>query len=407
MIRAINKISEKIPGKLMVFGILDSITFSLLWVVYAPYLKDLGYSGFEYGLLGSIMSFSSLLAILLIGWRLDRMRVVKIFTYIVLLDSLSIFLIATGIRHMIMLQSLIFGFTSQIFHVSYNVLLSRISREKDYHYAYSYLFGIRSLGRAIGAYMGWIPGLLSFYLNIPLYNLYKWVIVAIAFTRLLLIPLLVGIREPNILLKESNKIIRNIKIPWKIMGKFVVIGGLIGFGASISIHNISYYFVLKYNIGSGELGSIYGSIDLIMAIISIILPDLVQKMGGSLRLYLLLTSSSIPLLIGITLVDNYMAASAIYIIRSILMNVANPLYTAFQMKMIPPMYRGRAAAIFNISWTLPMGIGRGLGGYLLDINLELPLRLTALLYVFSLMILLMFFKEYIIKGETRKSDHNA
>jgi len=128
-----DRISEKIPRKLMVFGVIDSITLNLLWVIYAPFLKSLGYSGFEYGLLGSIMSFSGLLATLLIGWQLDRMKVVKLFTYILLIDSLSILLIATGVKELIMLQSFIYGFTGQIFHISYNVLLSRISREKDYH----------------------------------------------------------------------------------------------------------------------------------------------------------------------------------------------------------------------------------------------------------------------------------
>ena len=397
-----DRISEKIPRKLMVFGVIDSITLNLLWVIYAPFLKSLGYSGFEYGLLGSIMSFSGLLATLLIGWQLDRMKVVKLFTYILLIDSLSILLIATGVKELIMLQSFIYGFTGQIFHISYNVLLSRISREKDYHYTYSYLFGMRSLGRAIGAYMGWIPGLLSFYLNIPIHGLYRWVIVTIALTRLPLIPIIGGVKEPDIAPRIEKPDIKEINIPWKTIGKFVIVGGLIGFGASISIHNISYYFVLKYNVESGELGSIYGSIDLFMAILSFILPDLAQRMGGSLRLYLLLTSSSIPLLIGITLINNYLFASAIYVIRSILMNVANPLYTAFQMKIIPPMYRGRAAAIFNVSWMLPIGIGRGLGGYLLDIDLELPLRLTAILYVFSLAVLSIFFKEYIVKGEIKR-----
>jgi len=241
---------------------------------------------------------------------------------------------------------------------------------------------MRSLGRAIGAYMGWIPGLLSFYLNIPIHGLYRWVIITIALTRLPLISIIGGVKEPDTSPRVENQVIKEINIPWKTIGKFVIVGALVGFGASISIHNISYYFVLKYNVESGELGSIYGSIDLFMAILSFILPDLAQRMGGSLRLYLLLTSSSIPLLIGITLINNYLFASAIYVIRSILMNVANPLYTAFQMKVIPPMYRGRAAAIFNVSWMFPIGIGRGLGGYLLDIDLELPLRLTAILYVF-------------------------
>lgn len=75
------------------------------------------------------------------------------------------------------------------------------------------------------------------------------------------------------------------------------------------------------------------------------------------------------------------------------------------MKMIPLMYRGRASAISNISWSLPMEIGCGLDGYLLDINLELPLKLTVLLY-FSSNDSTNVFQRILIKGELGK-DYNA
>ena len=163
----------------------------------------------------------------------------------------------------------------------------------------------------------------------------------------------------------------------------------------MSINNISYYFAAKYNVTSGEVGSIFGLQQLVMAMIMIKLPSITDKYGGPLRMYLLTTSPSIPLLIAMTLVNDYFIASTLYLFRSILMNVANPLYTAFALSLIPRDKRGIATSIMNLSFRIPRGIGRAVGGWLLDIDLELPLRLTALLYTTSLTLLATCFKDYL------------
>lgn len=162
---------------------------------------------------------------------------------------------------------------------------------------------------------------------------------------------------------------------------------IIGLGAAMSVHNIDYYFAAKYGVTSGELGTLFGAQQLVMAGLMFVLPGLADRAGGTVRLYLLLTSTSIPLLIGMTLTNDYLVAASLFLIRSILMNVANPLFTAFAMTLTPIEYRGVATSLLNLSWTLPAGVGRAVGGWLLDKDLELPLRLTALLYAVGLAII--------------------
>ncbi len=96
-----------------------------------------------------------------------------------------------------------------------------------------------------------------------------------------------------------------------------------------------------------------------------------------------------------TLVNDYFVASTLYLIRSILMNVSNPLYTAFALSLVPRDKRGIATSILNLSSRIPTGIGRAIGGWLLDIDYELPLRITALLYSISLTFLASCFKDYL------------
>ncbi|MCE4622247.1 MAG: hypothetical protein F7B19_02900, partial [Desulfurococcales archaeon] len=61
--------------------------------------------------------------------------------------------------------------------------------------------------------------------------------------------------------------------------------------------------------------------------------------------------------------------------------------------------RGTASAFLSLSWTIPAGGGRAVGGWLLDKDLELPLRATAVFYTIALTILATVFKDEVRGGE--------
>ncbi len=74
------------------------------------------------------------------------------------------------------------------------------------------------------------------------------------------------------------------------------------------------------------------------------------------------------------------------------MNVASPLYTAFLMYIVPAEHRGKVSSLIGIARRIAIIPGRSLGGYLLEVDLELPLRLTALLYTIALGLLAVWFR---------------
>ncbi|MEB3851691.1 MAG: hypothetical protein LRS49_03820 [Desulfurococcales archaeon] len=81
-----------------------------------------------------------------------------------------------------------------------------------------------------------------------------------------------------------------------------------------------------------------------------------------------------------TLTSSYPLAASLYLARSVLMNAGNPLLSAYTLRLVPPERRGVASAFLNLAWTVPAGAGRAVGGFLLDVDLELPLRATAAVY---------------------------
>lgn len=93
-----------------------------------------------------------------------------------------------------------------------------------------------------------------------------------------------------------------------------------------------------------------------------------------------------------TPVDNYLPATTMYIARSILMNLTNPLFNSISMNITPPKLSGGAPSILGLSWTLLGRVGRAVRGALMGIDLELSSRTTVLLYIIVLSIMGLYFR---------------
>ena len=387
-----------IDTRLLLLNFNQGIFFGYNWAVLGPYFKALGYSGLVFGVLsGSSILFSSIATVL--AGIISDLRGSKIVVVLgSILYSIVFLLFYIPSLPTLLAAYILFGIANGLLRTGIDVYASRIGRDETLHYTFSYVRSAMNFGGAVGSFMGWLPILISMEFNkelVPAYRIAFLFILVFALINIIVSIKLKSLRRQT---TSSNKFSLKRIFLLKGLDRFhyiLITRVIIGFGAAMSINNISYYFAAKYNVTSGEVGSIFGLQQLVMAMIMIKLPSITDKYGGPLRMYLLTTSPSIPLLIAMTLVNDYFIASTLYLFRSILMNVANPLYTAFALSLIPRDKRGIATSIMNLSFRIPRGIGRAVGGWLLDIDLELPLRLTALLYTTSLTLLATCFKDYL------------
>ena len=67
----IRRYAGVLPRELITYSVLDAIVSSLFWVVQAPYLKCLGFTAIEYGLLGSVYATSVVCTTLVVGWLVN------------------------------------------------------------------------------------------------------------------------------------------------------------------------------------------------------------------------------------------------------------------------------------------------------------------------------------------------
>ncbi len=388
--------AEASYGRLSLIALAQGLAMGLAWAIVAPFLRELGYTGTEYGAMGGSAVLTSSLLTIASGILSDVFGAKPLALIGILGASASLQLIASGEKLLVAAGFMAQGASMGLGMTAWTTLVSRSVDDSKLHYAMSYVQSASTFGVAIGSFLGFAPVAYSRHTGIPLVEAYSLTLRVAGVLVLLSAPLILGVKERRSTregrtsrpgLRDARRMLR---------GKFLVLATvniMVGFGAAMSIHNIDYYFAAKYGITSAELGGILGLQQIVMALLMRFMPGLADRYGGLLRIYLAVTTPSIPLLIAMTLTNNLTLAASLYIIRSILMNVANPLYTAKALSLVPLELRGSASGILSLSWSLPASAGRAVGGYLLDLNVELPLRLTALIYTTSLTFLAYKFRD--------------
>lgn len=173
---------------------------------------------------------------------------------------------------------------------------------------------------------------------------------------------------------------------------------LIGLGAGMVIPLMSLWFYLKFGVGREELAPIYIISELTLAASSMLSPILSRKIG-TVNTIFLTELVSILLLVYLPFTGSFILASAVYVVRNVLMNMTSPIREAFILRLIPREERTRGNGIVNMFHAIPRAIGPEIGGTLFNLgNLTLPFLITASLYSVSGLAFFLMFRKTSAKG---------
>ncbi len=109
-------------------------------------------------------------------------------------------------------------------------------------------------------------------------------------------------------------------------------------------------------------------------------PAVPAKLGSALAVAALRAASA-PFLAAMALSSSLAWASTLYVLRSALVNAADPLVSSLHMRLVKPEERARMAMLSTLAWQAAGSAGSLLGGYLVDLNVNLPLYATAAVYL--------------------------
>ncbi|NPA96660.1 MAG: MFS transporter [Crenarchaeota archaeon] len=384
-----------IPRRLAVYYFVDNIVTSLPWVVYSPYFKLMGITPLEYGILGAIRAGCGTVATLIGGMLADRYRAFNVIALSFALFTSGLVLLSLGTKLFIYIGTVVLGL-SQFSEMVLRVAVSRAFSEEEYEKVYSQIYMFSLAGEGVGSFAGWIPYLAPQLLHVTLLYSYRATLVICGLASLATLPLLYipQIRESRgCAVKLTIAIDRATA---RAVGKLIAVRSALALGAFIAIRNASYYFVLRYNVQSNALGTLRGAELIAIALLSSLMPRVRRKLGGSIKAYVAISATNVPLMILMTMAPTFPIAATIFVVRTILANVGAPLLTSFTMRYIPREYRGRGLSLMRIALASVGIAGRTIGGELMSIDLALPFKVAAVLYAAS------YTAMYIVWGREEK-----
>jgi MFS family permease len=383
-----------IEAKYLIFAsFLPAVAFGTFYVDLSYFLTTIqGLSDVFMGSVIMVMGVSMVVTSIPLGILADRYGRKKFLILGNVLASLTIAVFAlTTDASILMLGAVIEGVSESAFTASSGALMSEKAGDLKRTSAFSLLAFVNNIGFSLGTFIiPFVYLLENFGLDDREAHIMFFVILA-----------LISFSATFILLRVKEK--RNFKhvenrswLPRRslnILLKYTLTGAILAFGAGLFVPLMARWFYLKYGITDAYSGPILGVSNLLMGFTNLTVPSLARKLGVVNSIVITQTSSTI-FMFSIPLSPNYVVASVLYIIRTFLMNMANPLQQSLIMGLVAEEERGAASGISSSLWRLPNSISATFGAILMGEGyLNEPFYFATILYIVSISLFWILFRK--------------
>ena len=389
------------PAKLYLLSVIISgIIFSAWQLFFNLFILARGYDKTFLGLINAAPWIAGLFFSLPLGALSNRMgRKNAIIAGMGMDFAMRVLQVLVRSPELLILVSFLEGIGLTLLIVSEAPFLMAASDDKNRSLLFSLNFGLVTLSSAVGAvFAGQIPDLVATKMNVAPDS-------STAYGAVLLVSLLIGVFAIWPLLRidereihdsetreQKSSILAALKkgLIWKLFLPNVVLG----FGAAILIPYMNVFFTEKFMLSSAALGVLFAVSSLLTAIGSILAPALAQWMKSKIKAVVTVQGASLGFLALIGFSPTSWVAEVSYLIRGTLMNMANPLYTAFSMEVCEPQDQGAVSSMLNISWQAGWAVGPIISGIVQQKYGFSPLFIaTIILYTISTLLVWIFFKD--------------
>ncbi len=362
---------------------ISGLTQGAYFSVWQLYLKSAGYGGTWIGTYALIGTVVATLLKLPGGLAADRFRRrwIAVLSFAAAASSGAVVAYSVS-EAALVVSAAVGGIGWGVGGPAWSALFAESVEDAGMDLGFSVSAFVNSAATSLGNLMGWIPEYFVGSLGMGYFEAYRWfmwIIVAIEASSILPILLISERFRPSS--GRSGGSWRP-KLPSKrLIFAVMTTYALVGFGAGLSIPLMGYYLSVKFGVESGPIGTLF-AVGNVVAAPAYLLAAEVSARLGTVRGAATLQAASIPLLAMIPLAPSFLVASALYVPRSVLMNMANPLISALVMKLTPESERGTMASISQLSWNLPNSVAQQVGGVVMDrLSLDAPLYATSAIYV--------------------------
>ena len=386
----------KVNAKLLLANVLlRFIGYGIFSLLFNLYILQIGYDVDFIGYLTALNNIAVALMAIPSGFIIDRFGLKRPLVISYSLFILFTILLAINTNYFsLIIFNIALGFTFSIIMVIRNPFLTKFSTKVERTHLFGFAFGLLMIGLVIGNVIGgYFPKFFKVFASLTddiiIYRLS--LLSGAIISAIGLIPIL-KIRKDNI--TSSNRLNKKtFKIKFsKLYAKLLLPHLLLSLGAGLVMPFLNVFFKKHLNANVSQIGIIFALGSFITGIASFLVP-FVTKRIGKVKGIGILQISSLPFLLMIALIPNLTLVAIFYIVRQVLMNIANPIYTTFVMEAVPDKDKSTISGYIAFIWGLGWAISSSYSGILMkNYGYNFPFFICFVFYLISTITFISFFR---------------
>ena len=401
------------PARLfLITTMIDGVIISAWQLFFNFYMLQSGYSRDFLGLVNSMPSAAALIFGILIGRFSDRIgRKPALMLGIGFSTLCMVAEVTLRQPALIVVAAFLNGIFNSLYLVSQAPLMMKLSDSRNRTMLFSLNYGLQTISGAVGnVFAGQLPGLFGLLLRVPEHS-------ATAYQAVLISSMVLGITAlvPLWMMKEprgpaatgrttdamsasgtSGSTFVKERVSRSLVGitaRMTAPQIVIGFGAAILIPYMNVFLKDRFSISDSLLGVLFSLSSLLIGVGSIAAPRLSTRLGGKVRAIVVTQSASLVFLLMAGFAPLLWLSSIGFLVRTMLMNMASPLYAAFCMERTPEQHHGLVNSFLNLSWNIGWAVGPYISGVVQERYGFAPLFITtAILYGAAVLLTWGFFQ---------------
>jgi len=380
--------------------VIGGITFSGFQLFFNIFLRSRGYDLGFIGLLNAIPSGAALIVGVPMGILSDRIGRRRAMLIGLSVNALTAWvLVSTEAKALMALMAAVNGIANSLYFLSMAPFMMRASGEKERTLLFSLNFGLMTLSGAVGSLLaGQLPAWFGAWLGVGAesHQAYQAVLLAsILGGGLSLIPVWLihevrwpgPRREPPVGWQDFRNLLKPNVL------RLAAPNIIIGFGAAMLIPYLNLFFKGKFPISDAALGVLFSLAAVTTGVATVIGPRIAERLGGKIKAVVFTQGGSLLFLLMMGFAPLFWISGLAFLIRGALMNLSNPLYSAFAMEQTPERERGAVNSVMQLMWEVGWTVGPYLSGVVQARYGFAPLFLsTATLYGLAIGLTWVFFR---------------
>jgi MFS family permease len=295
---------------------------------------------------------------------------------------------------------IVFGLSQSLWMVSGSPFMMENSTEEERDALFSANFGLQTLVGFAGTLVGgYLPTLFGQVLGVdvesaPAYAATMGVTVVLSAVALIPVFLIKEAPRPATARACSLRPWRNISEPGLVVRIFIP-EIVISMGAAILIPYMNLFFKETYDISDSVLGVLFAVSSVVTGVATLASP-LLSRRWGRIRSLVITQLASIPFLLLIGFSGWIWISGFAFWIRAALMNMSNPLYSAFVMEQVSERERATVSGLMGMGWNIGWTIGPFISGYLQEsprIGWGPIFLITCAMYLLAAVLMRSFFQK--------------